>query len=301
MAEVLNLKEVSLSKKIYKKKKFGFSKIIKFSLVIVFSVVLTTLGIKATDNLFFASLKESSEIKPKANEGPCPLDMVFVASEKGGFCIDKYENSPGPKCSFLNPQNQKESQDNLSNPDCYPVSKAGLLPWTNISQNQAQLACAKAGKRLPTAKEWYLAALGTPDKSNDWTKDDCHLNKNWGKEPGLTGSGKNCQSSAGAFDMAGNVWEWVADTIFDGNFQNRPLPNQGYVWGVEENGFPFQTEKDNPSLDYNQDYFWIYPEGTRAIARGGYFQSETDGGIYSSYLVALPSNSSLATGFRCAK
>jgi formylglycine-generating enzyme required for sulfatase activity len=276
-----------------------FKKLIEVISVIFISSILTTLAIKAVDKTnLIASL--TGDIQ-KENQ-KCPPDMVFIPSENGGFCIDKYENSPGPNCPFSNPQNQEETRKNLEDPKCYPVSKEGTIPWTNISQNQAQLACAKAGKRLPSPREWYLASLGTPDKSEGWTKDDCNLNKNWDQNPGPTGSGKNCKSSFEVYDMIGNVWEWVGGSVVDGKYQDRELPQQGFVWGIDdETGLPFQTENQNPNSNYNNDYFWIVKKGTRAIAKGGYFQSGSDGGVYSSSLIALPSDFSSGVGFRCAK
>jgi formylglycine-generating enzyme required for sulfatase activity len=297
MNHILNLKK---AKKTRKTLSFNWIKIsLEVISVIFISSILTTLAIKALDkgNLT-ASLNEGF----KKEGGKCPPDMVFIPSENGGFCIDKYENSPGPNCPFLNPQNQEETRKNLEDPKCYPVSKEKAIPWTNISQNQAQLACAKAGKRLPTPREWYLASLGTPDKNENWTKDDCNLNKNWDQNPGPAGSGKNCKSSFEVYDMIGNVWEWVGGSVIDGKYQERELPQQGFVWGIDdETGLPFQTKKENPNSNYNNDYFWILKKGTRAIAKGGYFQSGSDGGIYSSSLIALPSDFSNGVGFRCAK
>jgi formylglycine-generating enzyme required for sulfatase activity len=62
---------------------------------------------------------------------------------------------------------------------------------------------------LPTDKEWLQVALGTPDKETGWDSDDCQVENNWDIQPGLAGTGKNCVSAAGAYDMIGNVWEWT--------------------------------------------------------------------------------------------
>jgi len=297
MSKILNLrKNKKISQKSFSNK---FKTFIEVLSVIFISSILTTLTMRGVDKLnLLASLPGDFF---KSNQ-KCPKDMVFVPSETGGFCIDKYENSPGPNCPFQNPQNQEETRKNLETPGCYPVSEQGKIPWTNISQNQAQLACAKAKKRLPTSREWYLASLGTPDKSEEWSKEDCNLNKNWDKNPGPTGSGKNCQSSFGAYDMIGNVWEWVAGSVNDGKYQDKELPQQGFVWGIDdETGLPFQTDPENSNLNYNKDYFWIVSKGTRAIAKGGYFQSGSEGGLFSSSLISLPSEFSSGVGFRCAK
>ncbi len=268
----------------------------KRSLVVMMvATILTTLGIKASDRFFTASVKDAVEFEQ------CPPEMVFITSEEGGFCIDKYENSAGADCPNRNPKNQTETRVNLNKFACKPESAASIIPWVNISQNQAALACAKLGKRLPTNKEWYQAALGTIDINSGWKEGDCHLDNNWNDQPGETGSAQNCVSPAGIFDMVGNIWEWTSETIVDGEYDGRKLPQQGFVLGVDENGLPTQTDLSNPSLDYNNDYFWIQHQGVRVIARGGSWNSEADGGVYSSYLAALPSNGAPGTGFRCVK
>ncbi len=272
----------------------------KTIVVVFFSIILTTLAVKAIDNPeFFLATVGRGGIKKE--QGPCPQDMVFVLSEKGGFCIDKYENSVGANCPYQDPKSQAESRENLNFPDCKPVSVANAVPWRFISQDQAQLACAKAGKRLPTNEEWYLAALGTPDKSSDWTNDDCQTANNWSFQPGPTGSGKNCVSLVGAYDMIGNVWEWVSGTAIDGNFEGRQLPDKGYIDSTDGRGLPAITNSNAPNPNYNDDFFWTQKEGVKAFARGGYWDNKSLAGFYSVYLINPPSYAGPGTGFRCAK
>ncbi len=265
-------------------------------IVIIFAIILTTVGIKASDN-FFSSEGESVA----KDEGRCPAGMVYVPFSSGDFCIDKYEASPSPDCSHQNPSNQTTSKINLDQPGCYPVSRVGAAPWRNISQNQAAAACAKAGKRLPTNKEWLQAALGTPDLASGWSSQDCHVAENWKDQPGLTGSGDNCVSSAGVFDMIGNVWEWVDGTIYDGIYQEKSLPSQGYINSVDEDGLPSQTNFTIPDDNYYQDFFWIKDNGTRGFARGGYWNNKSEAGQYAVYLVSPPSFVGIGVGFRCVK
>lgn len=275
------------------------SKIIRSIIVIILATFFTTLIIKASDELIpflTATLNQNF-----SQNTPCPEDMVFVPKEGGGFCIDKYENSPAPTCPFSNPQNQKETRENLNNPNCKPLSVMGAIPWRFISQDQAQIACAKAGKRLPTNEEWYLASLGTPDPSSGWTSDDCQVANNWSSQPGLTGSGKNCRSAVGAYDMIGNVWEWVKGTSLDGEYEGRKLPSGGFVASTDGHGIPAITNSEKPDPNYNEDYFWIYQSGIRSFARGGYWNNQSRSGIYSVYLVYQPSEAGPGIGFRCAK
>jgi len=224
-----------------------------------------------------------------------------VSSASNGFCIDKYEASAGSDCQFADPQNQIETRNNLDFQPCFPASVAGAIPWRNISQDQAAMACAKAGKRLASHDEWFAAALGTPDRASSWGPDDCQVAKNWDTQPGRTGSAKNCISGAGAYDMIGNVWEWVAGVVTDGNFNGRQLPKAGYIDSTDGESMPGATNPDKGDLNYNSDYAWIKNTGLMAIARGGYWDNETDAGQYSVYIETPPSFAGTGIGFRCAK
>jgi formylglycine-generating enzyme required for sulfatase activity len=272
-----------------RKKKFG---LLSWVIVMILAVVMTTIGIKASDSLFGDKGQKDSL---------CPADMIFVPSSKGGFCLDKYEESAGGSCAIKDPASQDDTRADLENISCQPVSKAGEMPWRNISQNQAAVACAKVGKRLPTSEEWLSGALATPDKSSGWGADDCQVNGNWSQQPGLTGSGKNCVSGAGAYDMIGNVWEWVEGTVEDGKYLNNDLPSEGFIRGVDADGMATATDLNQADLNYNNDYLWIKKTGSRGIARGGYWANDAQAGVYSVYIVTDSSSVGPGTGFRCVK
>jgi serine/threonine-protein kinase len=98
------------------------------------------------------------------------------------------------------------------------------LPVTQVNWNEARAFCAFAGGRLPTEDEWEKAARGGDGREFPWgEKLDC-ARANWGnfenegpcagKNPGKpvdVGSYPQGASPFGVLDMAGNVWEWVAD------------------------------------------------------------------------------------------
>lgn len=179
--------------------------------------------------------------------------------------------------------------------------KKGAYPWNYISRDQAALACAKAGKRLASAKEWYQAALGTPDYKEDlWSGEDCQVDGNWREQPGTAGSGASCFSAAGAYDMIGNVWEWVDGDIIDGSYSGIDLPERGFVSALGIASLPAKTEIKG-DIDYNFDYFWIKKDGAKAIARGGSWVNREEAGQYSVYAEADADFIGKGIGFRCVK
>jgi len=266
-----------------------FKKVTKYIIIIISATALVTIGIKASDSLLGDS-----------GNSLCPDEMVFIPSATGGFCIDKFEASAGNSCPVEKVSNQSDSRQNMASASCKPVSVEGVTPWIYISQTQAREACARAGKRLPTNKEWLSASLGTPDKGSSWDSTDCQVAENWEKQPGLTGSGEKCVSSFGAFDMIGNIWEWTDETINNGELNGEILPAQGFVYEANDNGIAMNTGSDG-SDNYNNDYFWIKNSGVRGVARGGFYSNKDQAGIYSAYLVSKPSYVGVGIGFRCVK
>ena len=95
--------------------------------------------------------------------------------------------------------------------DIYAVSLPAEIPSANVTWFQAQEACANAGKRLPTSAEWQVGANGTPDPGPDNGTTDCNSASDGGAS--LTGARTSCVSARGAFDMVGNLAEWVADWV----------------------------------------------------------------------------------------
>jgi hypothetical protein len=93
--------------------------------------------------------------------------------------------------------------------DVYALSLPGVLPSIG-TWFQAQQACKNSRKRLPSNAEWQAAVAGTPDPDPMvLTATDCAPLV--GVVP--TGSRADCVSADGAFDMVGNVREYVADWV----------------------------------------------------------------------------------------
>lgn len=263
---------------------------LRFFLVTIGIVVLTSFGIDATDTLR-GSQSALGIFANKITEGKCPPEMVLVEAGDHNFCIDKYEVSVGEGCEVLDPTSVLDTAKNSNQSDCLPVSKPEAQPWTYVAKPQAEQLCARSGKRLPTAKEWQLAVLGTPDNFSS-----CNLAGKLAKTGGWSG----CVSGAGVHDMVGNVWEFVEEEVENNRFDERDLPDEGYVDQVESDGLPSRTS-DRPNPIYNNDYFWIEPEGRRVVMRGGFYGSKEDGGIYATHAEIDSNFASAAIGFRCAK
>lgn len=267
-------------------------KIFERTIIVIVVIGITAYVVQATGK-YIDKNSENGEV-----DG-CSVGMVFVPSSDGGFCIDKYEASASDDCPYDNPDVQDKTAANLNDGKCMASSESGKYPWRYLSRSQAAVACSKAGKRLPTNKEWYLASLGTPDANRDGG-DDCQITNNWEEQPGKTGSALNCKSGIGANDMVGNVWEWVDGEVKNGYYGEEKLPLEGYIVEIDSGGMPTEVS-DNPDVNHNQDYLWIKDVGSRGIARGGYWNSKEKAGFYSVYIVSVPSYAGKGIGFRCVK
>ncbi|HSR32462.1 MAG TPA: SUMF1/EgtB/PvdO family nonheme iron enzyme, partial [Anaerolineae bacterium] len=168
-------------------------------------------------------------------------------------------------------QESRLSDDPTYNGDDHPVA--------GISWQSASDYCAWAGGRLPTEAEWEYAARGTEGVLFPWGDEfDCAGGNFWDEDTGCgdgypgpapVGSFPAGSSWAGALDMAGNAWEWVAD-----------------AYG------PYSTETQvNPTGPAT---------GRERILRGGSW-GYPPAFVRAAYRYPVPPSADyLAVGFRCA-
>lgn len=165
--------------------------------------------------------------------------------------------------------------------DFYAVSIPGVRPSVYVTWFQAAAAARNSLKRLPTNQEWQVAALGTPDTA--FADDGVTTCNSDNLAPGtltLTGSRSNCTSDVQAFDMVGNVWEWVAEWL--------PRSNACADWGV-----------------FSDDLMCLAgaspTTGPGAINRGGIGSDPSVAGVFTVDATRRPQDASPIIGFRCAR
>lgn len=129
-----------------------------------------------------------------------------------GFYIDKYEVTNARYKTFVDATGRPAPKHWA---DGRPPQGKAEHPVVFVTWHDAYEFCKWEGKRLPTEAEWEKAARGTDERDFPWGKkwDPKKANTpQYGRGDTMpVGSFEAGKSPYGAYDMAGNAFEWTDD------------------------------------------------------------------------------------------
>jgi serine/threonine-protein kinase len=156
-----------------------------------------------------------------------PIHTVYL----GAFWIDQTEVTNGMyvKCVSAGICQEPLATTSRTHVNYYGNSEFNNYPVVAVKWNMAKVYCEWTGRRLPTEAEWEKAARGTDGRIYPWgndvpNKDLLNYNKNVG-DTAEVGNYPEGKSIYGAYNMAGNVWEWVNDWYSETYYQSSPTSN----------------------------------------------------------------------------
>ena len=182
------------------------------------------------------------------------------------YYIDKYEVSNKDYKEFMkatsHPAPAYWDDPRLNKPE---------QPVVGVNWYDANGFCEWKGKRLPTEAEWERAAKGPDGNAHyPWGHQLDSSKANYGQNVGHTtpvDSYPEGASGFGAYNMAGNVFEWVSDWYDPTYFSVSPALNpQGPATGLNfANQGPVKVLKGGswlapPSSLHTSHRFWNQPE-----------------------------------------
>ncbi len=184
--------------------------------------------------------------KPETNVA----ETFTTSAELQAFHIDATEVTNADYKSFVDQTGAEPPSGWRAG--AYPEDKAEH-PVQGVSFAWASAYCSALSKRLPTESEWEATARGTEARVWPWGDDVTAVAlPSEGTYP--VGSIPGNVSPFGAFDMAGNVWEWVSDS-----YDSRVGEDERVLRGGQ-NGFLRKTVTRMP----------VNPVGSSALSIAGF-------------------------------
>jgi formylglycine-generating enzyme required for sulfatase activity len=169
-----------------------------------------------------------------------PLHTVYLDE----FYMDKYEvsNALYRECVNSDVCKPPANVGSNSHSSYYDDPQYDDYPVINIDWYMADTYCKWRGARLPTEAEWEKAARSTDGRIYPWGNSFAGMNVNFCDE-NCCNDGANTDyndgyadtapvdsypagmSEFGIYNLAGNVWEWVADWYGETYYANSPFSN----------------------------------------------------------------------------
>jgi formylglycine-generating enzyme required for sulfatase activity len=250
-----------------------------------------------THTTTFAATADVSSAEPQAeivDQAGVPMVFVpagkFTRGSKDGardegpekiiylddYYIDKYEvtNARYAACVQAGMCTQPFGTSSVTREDYFNNPEFADYPVIFVSWNDANLYCQWREARLPSEAEWEKAARGSEELTFPWGNAISTGRANYNNITGDTsavGSYPDGASPFGIMDMAGNVWEWVADW-YDASYY-------------------LEIKLINPNGP---------AEGEDRVLRGGSWSSSWDYIRTTKRLNIYPENKTSSAGFRCA-
>ena len=172
-------------------------------------------------------LMGSAENDSLAGQDEKPQHRVYLDA----FWIDQTEvtNAMYAKCVQASACQPPYSIASYTFHTYYGDPQYDRYPAAWITWERARTYCAWAGRRLPTEAEWEKAARGSDGRLYPWgnaAPDPSLLNFKAGiGDTTAVGNYPAGASPYGALDMAGNLWEWVADWYSHSYYASAPAIN----------------------------------------------------------------------------